>query len=125
MPNVAQKPSASTADAAAAPTFGVAKRYQSILRDFMAYTQESGPYLEGHEFTDTELSGITPEEIIRYFKFKLYGDGDVDVSDTPLSGSHHTLGKFDCITTCYVQSFNSSFIILFITSYISLPTEPS
>lgn len=95
MPNVAQKPSASTDDAAAAPTSGAAaKRYQSILRDFMAYTQESGPYLEGHEFTDTELSGITPEEIIRFFKFKLYGDGDVNVSDKPLSGSHHTLDYY-------------------------------
>ena len=107
MPNVVQKegdPSTSTATTAGmpnevippvagAPTYGAAKRYHSILRDFMAYTNEAGHYPERHMFTNAELSEITPDQIIRYFKYKLYGDGDVDVSDKPLSGSHHTLGK--------------------------------
>lgn len=78
----------------------------------MAYTNETGHYPVGHVFTDTELSNITPDEIIRYFKFKLYGDGDVDISDKPLTGSHHTLGKsLDCIASLLdVQSFNSSML---------------
>ena len=87
-------------DASTVQLFGAAKRYQTILREFMAYTNETGHYPVGHVFTDTELSNITPDEIIRYMKFKLYGDGDVDISDKPLTGSHHTLGKsLDCITS--------------------------
>ena len=94
--NVAQN----TDDTSSVQLFGAAKRYQTILREFMAYTNETGHYPVGHVFTDTELSNITPDEIIRYMKFKLYGDGDVDISDKPLTGSHHTLGKsLDCITS--------------------------
>jgi len=75
-----------------------AKRYHTILRDFMAYINHTEsypcqPYTEGHTFTDTELSAVTPEHVIRYFAYKLYGDGGVSASDKPLTGSHHTLGK--------------------------------
>ncbi len=59
----------------------------------MAYTNQVELYSDRHMFTNEELSAITPDQIIRYFKYKLYGDGDVNVSDKPLSGSHHTLGK--------------------------------
>mmetsp|Transcript_7244 Transcript_7244/g.10712 ORF Transcript_7244/g.10712 Transcript_7244/m.10712 type:complete len:114 (-) Transcript_7244:1088-1429(-) len=101
MPNVVHKPKEAeqaTDDAAAVPKKQkdnpAAKRYHTILRDFMAYTHQAGFYNEGHAFSSTELALITPEQIIRYFKFKLYGDGDVDVSGQPLSGSHHTLDYY-------------------------------
>jgi len=85
---------AGTPAAAGAPTYGAKKRYHSILRDFMAYTNEVEVYPDRHMFTNEELSAITPGQIIRYFKYKLYGDGDVNVSDKPLSGSHHTLDYY-------------------------------
>ena len=97
MPNLQKEgdpsPSTGIPPAAGAPTYGAAKRYHSILRDFMAYTNQVELYSDRHMFTNEELSAITPDQIIRYFKYKLYGDGDVNVSDKPLSGSHHTLGK--------------------------------
>lgn len=97
MPNLQKEgdpsPSTGIPPAAGAPTYGAAKRYHSILRDFMAYTNQVELYSDRHMFTNEELSEITPDQIIRYFKYKLYGDGDVNVSDKPLSGSHHTLGK--------------------------------
>ncbi|KAL7430332.1 hypothetical protein ACHAXM_002140 [Skeletonema potamos] len=76
-----------------------AKRYHTILRDFMAYINHTEsypcqPYTEGHTFTDTELSAVTPEHVIRYFAYKLYGDGGVSASDKPLTGSHHTLDYY-------------------------------
>lgn len=83
-----------TAEVAVAPTTPnpASKRYHSILRDFMGYTN-SESYPEGHTFTDTELSELSPDNIIRFFTFKLYGDGDVNPSEKLLSGSHHTIGK--------------------------------
>jgi hypothetical protein len=96
MPNIVPKQQGDQAAAAAATAASdpVTKRYHAILRDFMAYTNQTGLYPEGHVFTDTELSEITPEQIIRYFTFKLYGDGDAKKpSVKPRSGSHHTLGK--------------------------------
>jgi len=106
MPNVA------TDDAAAVPKKQkdnpAAKRYHTILRDFMAYTHQAGFYNEGHAFSSTELALITPEQIIRYFKFKLYGDGDVDVSGQPLSGSHHTLDYYKKAISSFVPQRDKS-----------------
>ena len=34
------------------------------------------------KFTDAELNSITPNDIVRYFKFKVYGDADVDEETT-------------------------------------------
>lgn len=76
-----------------AVTTPVSKRYNTILRDFMAYQNQSHIYPEGHTFTEEELLEITPDHIIRYFTMKLYGDGDVIPSGKPIKGSHHTLGK--------------------------------
>lgn len=66
-----------------------AKRYESVMRDFMSYIGETTEfYPEGHTFTDTELSEVTPDNIVRYFTFKLYGDGDVNPSESKLFYSH-------------------------------------
>eukprot|EP00574_Skeletonema_japonicum_P005526 CAMPEP_0201727806 /NCGR_PEP_ID=MMETSP0593-20130828/13740_1 /ASSEMBLY_ACC=CAM_ASM_000672 /TAXON_ID=267983 /ORGANISM="Skeletonema japonicum, Strain CCMP2506" /LENGTH=619 /DNA_ID=CAMNT_0048219735 /DNA_START=67 /DNA_END=1926 /DNA_ORIENTATION=+ len=75
-------------------TTPVAKRYNTILRDFMAYQNQSTMYPEGHTFTEGELLEITPDHIIRYFTMKLYGDGDVIPSGKPIKGSHHTLDYY-------------------------------
>jgi len=115
MPNVVHKPKEAeqaTDDAAAVPKKQkdnpAAKRYHTILRDFMAYTHQAGFYNEGHAFSSTELALITPEQIIRYFKFKLYGDGDVDVSGQPLSGSHHTLDYYKKAISSFVPQRDKS-----------------
>ncbi len=104
MPNVVPKEGETGAAAAAAASSpakplntSAAKRYGSILRDFMQYTNQrtmAQPYLESHVFSDEELMKITPDHIIKYFSFKLYGDGDTTNPDKPPNGSHHTLGKY-------------------------------
>ena len=81
------------AAAAATKPSPVPKRYNTILRDFMAYHHQTTMYQEGHTFADAELLEITPDHIIRYFTMKLYGDGDVIPAGKPIKGSHHTLGK--------------------------------
>lgn len=97
MPNVVPKEGETGAAAAASSPAKPHKRYGSILRDFMSYTNQrtmAEPYLESHVFSDEELMKITPDHIIKYFSFKLYGDGDTTNPDKPPNGSHHTLGKY-------------------------------
>eukprot|EP00986_Skeletonema_menzelii_P004596 scaffold1572_cov141-Skeletonema_menzelii.AAC.11 len=84
---------APTGESKKQPLTPVAKRYSTILRDFMAYQNQSTMYPEDHTFTEEELSEVTPDHIIRYFTMKLYGDGDAIPSGKPIKGSHHTLGK--------------------------------
>ena len=67
-----------------------------------------------HHLHDHQM--ITPDEIIRYFKFKLYGDGDVDISDKPLTGSHHTLGK--CLTASHLSIFRLSTLRCYVTHIV-------
>lgn len=70
----------------------VARRYNTILRDFMSFTFSTEPYPDG-QYPDNELLKVQPEHIIRYFKMKLYGNADAEPTTGPISGSHHTLGE--------------------------------
>ena len=101
------------------------RRYGQIMRDFMAYTFRDGmKYVEAedHVFTDEELGAVLPEHIVRFFKYKLYGDGDIDETKKSVKGSHHTIGKpmpgcCDANMLCYVlisfiSESNTSIIIL-------------
>lgn len=134
MPNVVPKEGETGAAAAAASspakplnTSANKKRYGSILRDFMQYTNQrtmAQPYLGSHVFSDEELMKITPDHIIKYFRFRLYGDGDTTNPDKPPNGSHHTLGKYKIILaswnscTTYINIRQIIFLSLFyITDY--------
>ena len=87
-----------------------AKRYHTILRDFMAYTNQA-VYSESHTFSDEELLKITPDHLIRYFSFKLYGDEyttnpDPNTTEKPRNGSHHTLGKYKYRKVIFAFNFS-------------------
>ncbi|KAK1740746.1 hypothetical protein QTG54_008841 [Skeletonema marinoi] len=92
------------AAAAAAKPSPVPKRYNTILRDFMAYHHQTTMYQEGHTFADAELLEITPDHIIRYFTMKLYGDGDVVPQGKPLKGSHHTLDYYKKAISSFIPN---------------------
>ncbi|KAL7543240.1 hypothetical protein ACHAXR_012557 [Thalassiosira sp. AJA248-18] len=71
------------------------QRYYTVLRDFMAhFHSKSEIYPPNHEFTQDELSAVTPQDIIKWMNVKLYNKEDPLEDDRPLNGSHHTLDYY-------------------------------
>ena len=46
------------------------------------------------QFTQDELSSITPGDIVKWMNVKLYNKEDPGAEDPPLNGSHHTLDYY-------------------------------
>lgn len=70
------------------------QRYYTVLRDFMSYFhQRTIIYPPDHEFTNDELSAITPNDVVNWMNIKLFGTLDPGPTTKPLHGSHHTIGK--------------------------------
>jgi len=71
------------------------QRYYTVLRDFMAHFHSRAEiYPPNHEFTQDELSGVTPQDIIKWMNVKLYNKENPEEEDRPLNGSHHTLDYY-------------------------------
>jgi len=71
------------------------QRYYTVLRDFMAHLHSRAEiYPPNHEFTQEELSSITPFDIIQWMNMKLYNKENPGPDDRPLNGSHHTLDYY-------------------------------
>ena len=35
-------------------------------------------FTNNHEFSEAELRAVTPDDVYRYFKFRAYGDADIN-----------------------------------------------
>lgn len=53
------------------------QRYHRVLVYFMRY-RDQVEYEFGHEFARDDLAAIVPNDLIRYFKFRLYGNPEAD-----------------------------------------------
>ena len=54
-----------------------AQTYHRVLVYFMRY-RDQVEYEFGHQFTTEQLAAVVPNDLIRYFKFRLYGNPDAD-----------------------------------------------
>eukprot|EP00584_Thalassiosira_punctigera_P018498 CAMPEP_0172554986 /NCGR_PEP_ID=MMETSP1067-20121228/57433_1 /TAXON_ID=265564 ORGANISM="Thalassiosira punctigera, Strain Tpunct2005C2" /NCGR_SAMPLE_ID=MMETSP1067 /ASSEMBLY_ACC=CAM_ASM_000444 /LENGTH=579 /DNA_ID=CAMNT_0013343477 /DNA_START=33 /DNA_END=1772 /DNA_ORIENTATION=+ len=71
------------------------QRYYTVLRDFMAYLHSKDEiYPPNHEFTQDELSCVTPQDVVKWMNVKLYNKEDPEEDARPLNGSHHTLDYY-------------------------------
>lgn len=71
------------------------QRYYTVLRDFMAHFHKKDEiYPPNHEFTQDELSAVSPQDVVNWMNMKLYNTEDPNEEDRPLSGSHHTLDYY-------------------------------
>ena len=61
---------------------------------FMRFRDEA-EYNNDHQFTDAELNAITPNCILRYFKFKAYGNPEANPGlQYPTFGRHSSLQQY-------------------------------
>ena len=61
---------------------------------FMRFRDEA-EYNNDHQFTDAELNAITPNCILRYFKFKAYGNPEANAGlQYPTFGRHSSLQQY-------------------------------
>eukprot|EP00984_Skeletonema_dohrnii_P025522 scaffold14697_cov128-Skeletonema_dohrnii-CCMP3373.AAC.1 len=59
------------------PGASTTQRYHRVLVYFMRY-HDQVEYEFGHEFTREDLAAVVPNDLIRYFKFRLYDNPDAD-----------------------------------------------
>lgn len=69
-------------------------RYQRVLHEYME-SHLSRAFPMNHQFSENDLSSVTPESILKWMNKKICGDENLDLSDipTPIRCSHHVLGK--------------------------------
>lgn len=59
------------------PGASTTQRYHRVLVYFMRY-RDQVEYEFGHEFAREDLAAVVPNDLIRYFKFRLYDNPDAD-----------------------------------------------
>ena len=67
------------------------KKYRVQLNSFMSFRNGGIAYPNTHRFTDDELLLITPEEVVRYFAFKVYGTADPTPDMRPTQGRSNSI----------------------------------
>jgi hypothetical protein len=71
-------------------------RYQRVLQEYMESHLAKGFPLN-HQFSEDDLSTVTPESILKWMNKKICGDENADMLNgdipTPIRCSHHVLGK--------------------------------
>ena len=67
------------------------KKYRVQLNSFMSFRNGGIVYPNTHRFTDDELLLITPEEVVRYFAFKVYGTADPTPDMRPTQGRSNSI----------------------------------
>ena len=84
-------------------------RYQRVLHEYMEHNH-SRAFPLNYQFSEDELSTVTPESILKWMNKKICGDADADMLHgdipTPIRCSHHVLGKFLKVlymTTCHMM----------------------
>ena len=96
----------------------------------MAYLHSRAEsYPADHEFTNDELSAITPTDIIRWMNVKLYEKEHPGEGDEPVHGSHHTLDYYKksisyfMPNSKYTSKLNLSLAVTFTFDTSPLPTH--
>ena len=59
------------------------EKYHDEMRKLMSFLNGGRKYEPGHTWTNEELLAITPEDILRYMKIKIYGDEDANPDEDP------------------------------------------
>ncbi len=71
-------------------------RYQRVLHEYME-SNLSRAFPLNYQFSEEELSTVTPESIMRWMNKKICGDANADMLHgeipLPVRCSHHVLGK--------------------------------
>jgi hypothetical protein len=66
------------------------KSYRMVLNAFMSF-RDGIPYTNTHLFSDDDLLEITPEQLVKYFCFKVYGVAEPTPEMRPRQGQSNTI----------------------------------
>jgi hypothetical protein len=66
------------------------KSYRMVLNAFMSF-RDGVQYTNTHLFSDDDLLEITPEELVKYFCFKVYGVAEPTPEMRPTQGRSNTI----------------------------------
>ena len=84
------------------------QQYQAVLVAF--FSQKDGEsYSKNHEFSANERAAITPEDIVRFMKFKAYGNPDADIeTDLPTEGRSSALEFYKKAISFFIPMRNAT-----------------
>jgi hypothetical protein len=74
-------------------TMAANKKYKAILIQFMSYRDQID-YDKEHEFTQVELSAITPTDLVRWMSLKVYSNPEPGKNDNPIRGRSSSLEHY-------------------------------
>ena len=82
------------------------KSYKSVLVKLMSFIHET-EYDNDREFTDQELSQVTPEQICSYMKLRAYGNANADIAtDNPTESRSSSLEFWKKAISCFMPNNN-------------------
>ena len=83
--------------------------YKGTLVQFMNHRDSPQiPYNKHSVFSREELAAISPEEIVRWFKEKVYGNADADSDvDLPVEGRHSSLLFYKKAISHFIPNMSS------------------
>jgi hypothetical protein len=74
-------------------TMAANKKYKAILIQFMLYRDQID-YDKEHEFTQVELSAITPTDLVQWMSLKVYSNPEPGENDNPICGRSSSLEHY-------------------------------
>jgi hypothetical protein len=81
--------------------------YKSILISFFSHKDEI-QYAKDHEFTEAQLTALTPGDICRFMKWKAYGNPDADIeTDNPTEGRSSALEFYKKAISFFIPMRNA------------------
>lgn len=86
-----------------APPPNAKPEYYPILVAFMSF-RDNAVYTKATIFTDVQLDSITPEELVRYFCLKVYGDPDPHENANPTEGRSSSLEHYKKALSFYMPN---------------------
>lgn len=82
--------------------------YRAVLVAFFSH-KDQAEYGQDHVFSDEVLASLTPDDIVKYLKYKAYGNPDANVAtDTPTEGRSSALEYYKKAISFFIPMRNAT-----------------